>query len=167
MSTDAAHKSWWQISEVVFGIPLVISIALQLVIPVSLPQSILRQTLIPVGITLIITGIGFIVLTRRELARYGQPTDPGQPTSQVVKTGMFAVSRNPLYLGRVFVLFGMALTLNILWILVMLAFSIILCHHVLIIPEERYLTAKFGVEYRAYTASVHRWFGRKRVKTKK
>ena len=164
MSVDSAHKSQWEIAEVVFGIPLAISIALQLVIPVSLPQSILRQILIPVGIALVIIGIGFIVLARRELARYGQPTDPGHPTSQVVKTGMFAVSRNPLYLGTVLVLLGMALALNILWILAMLVFSMILCQHVLIVPEERYLATKFGEEYRAYTAAVHRWFGRKRAK---
>ena len=163
MSVDSAHKSQWEIAEVVFGIPFLISVALQVAAPFSLPQGILRQILIPIGIMLISAGIGFIVLARRELAGYGQPTDPGHPTSQVVKTGMFAISRNPLYLGSVFVLFGTALTVNILWTLITLVFSVILCHRILIIPEEQYLTAKFGEEYTPYTASVHRWFGRKRT----
>ena len=30
----------------------------------------------------------------------------------------------------------------------------------IILPEERYLAAKFGKEYVIYTASVHRWLGR-------
>jgi len=114
MTVDSAHKSRWEIAEVVFGIPFLISIAIQWVVPFSLPQGILRQTLIPVGIALIITGIGFIVLARREFAHYAQPTDPGHPTSKVVKTGVFAISRNPLYLGSVLVILGIALTLNIL-----------------------------------------------------
>ena len=161
MSIDSAHKSRWEIGEVVFGIPFLISIAIQFIIPFSLPQGILRQVLIPVGIALIIIGIGFIVLARREFAHFGQPTDPGHPTNKVIKTGVFSISRNPLYLGSVIVFLGIALTLNILWTLVTLLLSIIICLYILIIPEEQYLAVKFGEEYKEYIASVHRWLGRK------
>ena len=161
MNVDSAHKSRWKIGEVVFGIPFLASIALQFVIPLSLPQGILRQLLIPVGIALVIIGIGFVVLARRELAQYGQPTDPGHPTSKVVKTGVFAISRNPLYLGGSILLLGIALVLNTLWAIVMLLLSIIICHYVLIIPEELYLATKFGNKYAEYIASVSRWLGRK------
>ena len=161
MNVDSAHKSRWKIAEVVFGIPFLASVALQFVIPLSLSQGILRQALILVGIILIIIGIGFIVLARREFAQYGQPTDPGHPTSKVVKTGVFAISRNPLYLGGSIFLLGIALLLNTLWAIVMLLLSIIICHYVLIVPEELYLATKFGNEYEEYTASVNRWLGRK------
>jgi protein-S-isoprenylcysteine O-methyltransferase Ste14 len=161
MNVDSAHKSSWEIAEVVFGVPFLISIALHFVVPFSLPQGILRQVLIPVGIVLILTGIGFIVLARREFAHYHQPTDPGQPTSQVVKTGVFSISRNPLYLGSAILFFGIALTMNMLWTLVALLASILVCHYVLIIPEEKYLAAKFGREYKEYITTVQRWFGRR------
>ena len=161
MSIDSAHKSRWEIGEVVFGIPFLISIAIQFIIPFSLSQGILRQVLIPVGIALIIIGIGFIVLARREFAHFGQPTDPGHPTNKVIKTGVFSISRNPLYLGSVIIFWGIALTLNILWTLVTLLLSIIICLYILIIPEEQYLAVKFGEEYKEYIASVHRWLGRK------
>ena len=161
MSVDSAHKSSWEIAEVVFGIPFLGSIALHFLVPISSPQGILRQVLIPVGIVLIIIGIGLVVSARRQFAYFQQPTDPGQPTTKVIKTGVFAISRNPLYLGGVLVLMGIALALNMLWALVMLLLSIILCYYILIIPEEQYLTAKFGDEYAEYAASVHRWLGRK------
>lgn len=161
MNTDSAHKSRWEIAEVVFGVPFLASIALQFFIPFSLPQGIIRQALIPVGIVLIMTGIGVVVSARREFARYGQPTDPGHPTSKIVKTGMFSVSRNPLYLGACILLLGIALVLNMLWSIVMLLLSVALCHYVLIIPEEKYLAAKFGEEYQEYTRTVRRWLGRK------
>ena len=160
MKADSAHKSNWEIAEVVFGIPFLVSIVLQFIFPFSLPQGIFGQAFIPSGIVLIILGIGFIVLARREFARYGQPTDPGHPTNRVVKTSVFAISRNPLYLGSVIVFLGIALAMNLLWTLVTLLVSIIVCHYALIIPEEKYLAAKFGEEYKEYTTTVHRWIGR-------
>ena len=161
MNVDSAHKSNWEIAEVVFGVPFLVSIALHFAVPFSLPQGTLRQVLIAFGIVLIIIGISLITLARRELAHFRQPTDPGHPTSKVVQTGVFSISRNPLYLASVIVFLGIALTLNMLWALVTLLASIILCYYVLIIPEEKYLAARFGKEYEEYVASVHRWLGRK------
>jgi protein-S-isoprenylcysteine O-methyltransferase Ste14 len=161
MNPDSAHKSRWEISEVVFGIPFLLSLALQWMVPLSLPQGILRQALIPTGAVLFSAGIALAVLARRELARYGQSTEPGHPTSQIVMTGVFSISRNPLYLGVVSMLAGIGLALNFLWILVLLIAGIGLCQSVLIGPEERYLQNKFGKEYLAYAAAVRRWLGRR------
>jgi protein-S-isoprenylcysteine O-methyltransferase Ste14 len=160
MSVEAAHHSYWETSDVVFGIPLLLGIALQWAFPLALSEGTLRLALILVGAAFIALGVGLIVLARREFAQHGQPTDPGLPTGQVVTTGVFSVSRNPLYLGVVVLLVGLALALNILWILVFLAPAIVICHYVLIVPEEKYLAVKFGAEYAAYAASVHRWLGR-------
>jgi protein-S-isoprenylcysteine O-methyltransferase Ste14 len=79
----------------------------------------------------------------------------------VITTGVFGISRNPLYLASVLLFGGLALALNSLWSLIALLVSIALCQRVLILPEEKYLTAKFGAEYQAYTATVRRWLGRK------
>jgi protein-S-isoprenylcysteine O-methyltransferase Ste14 len=162
MSTDVAHKSWWQIFEVVFGIPFLTAIGLQLAVPLSLPRGLLALALIPGGTAFIIAGVALVVLARREFARHGQPTDPGLPTGKIVATGVFSVSRNPLYLGGICFLVGIALALNLPWVLALLLPAIVACHYVLIAPEERYLAAKFGEEYAVYAASVHRWLGRAR-----
>ncbi|MDO9084797.1 MAG: isoprenylcysteine carboxylmethyltransferase family protein [Anaerolineaceae bacterium] len=161
MKVDSAHKNHWVIAEVVFGIPFLLSIALHFVAPMSFPNGISRQILMPIGIVLLIPGLCFIILGRREFAQYGQPTDPGHPTSKVVKTGVFAISRNPLYLGSVLVFLSIALIFNILWTIMTLLISIIISHYMLIIPEEQYLATKFGDEYKEYVSSIHRWLGRK------
>ncbi len=160
MSTDAAHNTWWQVSEVVFGIPLLIAIALQFIVPLSLPFGSLRPVAIAAGAALIIVGIALIVLTRREFAKHGENTDPGHPTRQVMTTGAFSISRNPLYLGIVIFLVGVALATNLPWVLLLLLPSVVACHYILIAPEERYLAAKFGEEYARYMRSVQRWVGR-------
>jgi protein-S-isoprenylcysteine O-methyltransferase Ste14 len=160
MSMDVAHKSWWQTFEVVFGIPFFAAIALQLAVPLSLPRGFLSPAIIPGGAALISVGAALVVLARREFAQHGQPTDPGLPTSKIVTTGVFSVSRNPLYLGGVCILVGIALALNLPWVFVLLLPAFVACHYILIAPEEKYLAAKFGEEYRMYAASVHRWMGR-------
>ena len=163
MAEEVAHRNHWEIFEVIFGVPFLISLIMQLVVPFSLPQGILRLTFIPIGIILFAIGASFVVSARREFAHHRQPTDPGLPTSKIVISGVFSISRNPLYLGGILALLGIALISNVLWISVMLVPSIIVCHYGLIVPEERYLTAKFGEEYKEYAVSVHRWLGRKRI----
>lgn len=160
MSVGVAHKSRWRIFEVVVGIPCLAAIALQLAVPLALPDGFLAPAITPAGAALIIVGATLVVLGRRELARHGQPTDPGLPTSRIVTTGVFSVSRNPLYLGGVCVLVGLALALDLPWVLVLLVPAVVACHYVLIAPEEAYLAANFGEEYHVYAATVHRWMGR-------
>jgi len=113
---EVAHTRWWQIFEVVFGLPFLAAIALQRVLPLSLPRGRLTPVFVVAGMALIGVGAGMAVLARRELARQGQPTDPGLPTSKLVTTGVFSISRNPLYLGGISILAGIALAFNLPWV---------------------------------------------------
>ena len=160
MPLEAAHRSRWAIAEVVFGLPFLLAIALHLAFPLSLPDGALRLAALVGGGVLALVGVVLVVLARREFARRGQPTDPGHPTGQLVTTVVFSVSRNPMYLGVVFFLAGVALAANLPWVLIFLLPSVVACHSILIAPEEKYLAAKFGDEYRVYAAAVHRWIGR-------
>lgn len=162
MSTNAAHERWWQTSDVVFGMPLLAAIALQLFVPLRLFGGFRLPVIIAGGVAFFITGVALVLFARREFARHGQHTDPGHPTTNLVTTGIFSFSRNPLYLGVVCLLIGIALMINSLWVLVFLLPSIGACHYILIAPEEKYLAATFGEEYHTYAASVHRWLGRAR-----
>jgi protein-S-isoprenylcysteine O-methyltransferase Ste14 len=161
MPSDVAHKSWWQIFEIVFGIPFLAAIVMQWILPISFPRGTIVLAFMLGGILFSLVGITFVVLARREFAQYGQPTDPGHSTSEIVTTGVFSISRNPLYLGGVCILIGGSLAFNLPWVSVLLLPSVVACHYILIAPEESYLAAKFGEEYHMYTARVHRWFGHK------
>lgn len=161
MAPDAAHTRWWQIFEVIFGLPVLIALALQWAVPLALPPSPLTLVVRGIGILLLLAGVGVIVLARRELGRQQQPTDPGQPTSRLVTTGVFGMSRNPLYLGGVILVFGSALAGNLLWMGLLLIPALGIGHIVLITPEERYLARQFGTTYATYEATVCRWLGRR------
>jgi protein-S-isoprenylcysteine O-methyltransferase Ste14 len=162
MSNDVAHKSWWQIFEVIFGVPFLAALALQWIVPTTFPSAgFIPSIRIYGGAILIAIGVRLVILARQEFARYHQPTDPGLPTSQIISTGVFSISRNPLYLGGVLFLAGISFAFDLPWVFILLLPSIVACHYILIVPEERYLAAKFGEPYRMYTATVHRWLGRK------
>jgi protein-S-isoprenylcysteine O-methyltransferase Ste14 len=163
MSDDAAHKNYWQTADAVFGLPFLAGIALQFIFPLSLPRGPFHPIFVLTGGALALAGLIFITLARREMAKLKQPTDPGQPTSELVTRGVFAISRNPMYLGVTSFLAGVAVTVNLPWGLILLPPSLIICHYVLIAPEERYLTAKFSDDYTRYTHAVHRWIGHKRT----
>jgi len=161
MSINTAHTRWWQIGEVVFGIPLLAAVALQLTAPLSFANSIFTPTVSVIGIIFCVIGISLIVAARRIFSKYSQPTNPGLPTRFLVTTGIFSVSRNPMYLGVVCFLVGIALVFKLAWVFIFLVPTLMACGLILIEPEERYLVAQFGTEYQKYAASVHRWIGGK------
>ena len=160
VSINAAHNKWWQIFEIVFGVPFLIAISLQLLFPISFPQGFFTSIIVIAGVAILFIGIILVILTRMEFAKYNQPTDPGYPTIKIINTGVFSFSRNPLYLGGICIIIGVALTINLPWVLILLAPTLFICHFVLIVPEEKYLATKFGKEYWSYVSSVKRWIGR-------
>ncbi len=162
MEKYAAHTHPWETFESVFGITLVLSVILGFLIPFPLSWLLPRAASIGIGIILLVTGIAVIVVTRRQFNQAGQPTDPGNPTTQLITTGIFSWSRNPLYLGGVVVFIGLGALVNSLWLLLLMIPAIIAAHIILIFPEEQYLDAKFGEPYRQYVRSVRRWFGRRK-----
>ena len=156
----AAQSKPWMIAEAVFGLPFLVGIVIQFALPDLLPRDALRPWGVAVGIAVIVVGITVARAARRELREAMQPTEPGQPTTRMVTTGVFSFSRNPLYLATVAILVGLALALALPWALVSVVPGMIACRYLLIGPEERYLNAKFPDEYRHYSAEVHRWIGR-------
>jgi len=161
MTETSAHKRWWQIGEIVFGVPFLLGIGLNIILPQPLYPAAFMPAGIAGGVVLIVTGMMLISAARRELARLGQPTDPGQATTKIASSGVYGVSRNPLYLAAVLLFAGLGIALNNLWALGSVVIGIIGCHFVLIAPEERYLEALFGDEYLRYAQRVNRWVGKK------
>jgi protein-S-isoprenylcysteine O-methyltransferase Ste14 len=82
---------------------------------------------------------------------------PGGATSEIVETGPFRLSRNPLYVGLVLLDAGLALLWPSFWALVFVPAGFAALWWGAVGPEERYLTAKFGDTYADYRRRVRRW----------
>jgi protein-S-isoprenylcysteine O-methyltransferase Ste14 len=98
-------------------------------------------------------GLQSVLLFRRG----GQSENPWKPTHRIEVSGPYALSRNPMYLQMVLVCFGLAVALANLWILLLTPVCAWLLQRLAILPEEAYLEAKFGDDYRAYCRRVRRW----------
>lgn len=62
-----------------------------------------------------------------------------------------------MYVGITLIQFGLGLALNNLWISMLAPLSLLVLHFIAVLPEEKYLTERFGVEYKAYQQKVHRY----------
>ena len=80
-----------------------------------------------------------------------------QAASSLVSSGVYRITRNPMYVGLLLVLVAWAAFLSSAWALLgPLAFGAYIGRFQ-IAPEEKALSALFGNEYSVYKARVRRW----------
>jgi protein-S-isoprenylcysteine O-methyltransferase Ste14 len=91
------------------------------------------------------------------MTRAGSNVPTRLPTTTIVETGPYRFTRNPIYLGMVLGLIGLAIALNSLWPLTTLVPFALVIRYGVITREEAYLERKFGDVYRRYRARVRRW----------
>lgn len=157
MPNNFAHNSFWQTSDFIFGTALILGLTLHFIPALSVPFPLPALPSIVVGVVLFVAGVTAIVLGKQELSKAGQPVAPGIPTTQIVETGIYRFTRNPLYLGLVFALVGVGLSFNIAWCLILTPPMFFAMQHILIIPEEKYLLRQFNEQYAMYMSRVRRW----------
>ena len=110
-----------------------------------------------VGALLIVVSVALVLSAVVSLARAHTAFDARKPTTSIVTTGAFKLSRNPTYLSLALLHVGLAFVFQSLWLLGTAAAAIAITHGGVILREERYLEGKFGEEYRRYAKGVRRW----------
>jgi protein-S-isoprenylcysteine O-methyltransferase Ste14 len=93
----------------------------------------------------------------RTLRAAGTPVPGNQPTTNIVRTGPFRFSRNPIYVAFFVLQLGIALCIGSTWMLATLIPAAALVSGVVVRREERYLEGRFGQQYSSYRDSVRRW----------
>jgi len=83
-----------------------------------------------------------------------------EATTTLVTTGVYAWTRNPMYLGLSGLLLGWAIRLGALSAFAGPLLFVPLMVRIQIRPEECTLRAKFGEDYERYCRGVNRWLGR-------
>src|SRR5581483_9122355 len=84
------------------------------------------------------------------------PVRPLSHPERLVDTGVYAWTRNPMYLGHVIYMIGVAFTFES-WFAAVIAIARTVWFHFRVRRDERGLAARFGEPYIAYTRRVRRW----------
>ena len=105
-----------------------------------------------VGVTFDLLGVLAFLRSRTTI----NPLQPGK-ASTLVTSGVYAITRNPMYVGMALLLTAWALHLSSLWPFVGPLLFMLYIGRFQIVPEERILRKLFGQEYSAYAARVGRW----------
>jgi protein-S-isoprenylcysteine O-methyltransferase Ste14 len=118
----------------------------------ALPRMVVAGTIAFLGCAISIAA----TIRFREARTTVNPMKP-ENASSLVTGGIYRFTRNPMYLALLMVLIGWAIFLASAWSLVGPFAFIIYTTRFQIEPEERALSAAFGVSYSDYKAEVHRW----------
>lgn len=110
-----------------------------------------------VGLAVWLVGFILAAIAIYQFRRAGTEVQTHTPTATIVDNGVYAFSRNPIYVGAHIGLAGVAIALNSLWILAMLIPFFFVIRNGVVAREEKYLERKFGDTYLAYKARVRRW----------
>jgi protein-S-isoprenylcysteine O-methyltransferase Ste14 len=137
-----------------------LGILLDWLVPLGLLTRVPMVPRVVIGAILFALGASMPIAVRRAFVSAGTNIRPDMPTTALVTSGLFAHTRNPVYVGGAFALLGPVLMLASDWIVLLMVPALLLLHYGVVLREERYLERKFGAAYVAYKASVPR-YGRK------
>ena len=120
-------------------------------------RTILAAPITYLGIGLIILGFLIVIWPAASFGRAGTPIKPFEESTYLVTDGMYRVTRNPMYLGMVVVLLGVAVLFGTAspFLLVPVFGWIIQTKFVAF--EEVLMEETFGDEYIEYKKRVRRW----------
>ena len=137
---------------------LLISIIIMVFIHIFLPLIIIipapwRLT----GVVILTLGISINVIADDSFRNAGTTVMPFKESKFLLTEGLYGISRNPMYLGFVLILFGVSVLLGSISPYFIIVIFINLIDQRFIIAEEDMLMKRFGTAYLEYKTRVRRW----------
>jgi protein-S-isoprenylcysteine O-methyltransferase Ste14 len=129
-------------------------VVLELAFPTSWPPVGIR-----IGVT-VIAAAAWLALDGAAMVNFrraGTSMIPMNPTTALVTTGPYRLTRNPMYVGMVFLYVAFAFAFGVIWAVAFLPAVIVIVDRLVIAREEPYLERRFGQAYRDYKRRVRRW----------
>ena len=110
----------------------------------------LVSAVVVAGVVLIIGAMGLFLRT-------GQKPSPFKSTPEIISTGVYRFTRNPMYVGMALLQAAVGIGLSNGWVVALIPAALVVIYATAIRHEEAYLERKFGQPYLDYMSSVRRW----------
>lgn len=114
------------------------------------PETVVHEAIEMAGIVLIVIGIAGRLWSTLYIG--------GRKSATVVTDGPYSITRNPLYVFSSIAAVGVGAQMGSITAAVGFGVACAAAFHVVILREERFLSANLGADYRAYLAAVPRFF---------
>ncbi|HET8655183.1 MAG TPA: isoprenylcysteine carboxylmethyltransferase family protein [Longimicrobiaceae bacterium] len=141
----------------VYVLVFLVGVGLHLLAPILVPSAGLRRIGLIVGAVLMATGVLIAVWSLGIFRSVRTTTVPFETASQLVVSGPYRFTRNPMYLGLALAYLGEAAMLAELWPVILLPLVLLYVRTMVIPVEEARLRGAFGDAYVHYCSTVRRW----------
>ena len=116
-----------------------------------------RLAFVPWGVPLLAWGyLQYLYVGSYRLPRAGGSAGMDVPPQRIITQGPYRLTRNPMYLGHLIFMLGLALTFWS-WLALIIVCGRAYWFHQRVLQDEVRLEKIFGAEYAAYRAHVKRW----------
>lgn len=135
-----------------------LSIGAMLLLHFTVPVvKIIHQPWNLLGIIPVIVGLGLNLVGDNAFKKCKTTVKPFEESTTLITSGVFQISRNPMYLGFVLIMSGIAIFMGSLTPYAIIIVFIMLIDNVFIRVEEIMLEEKFGKSWLEYKRKVRRW----------
>ncbi|MCC5839970.1 MAG: isoprenylcysteine carboxylmethyltransferase family protein [Opitutales bacterium] len=110
-----------------------------------------------IGWGLLLGGVAFVLWAAHRFHRWQTPIHPFQEPTNLITDGPFRISRNPIYLGQLLMLLGLACMFRVAVAFLPVLLFVPLVQILFILPEERILRERFGEVFETYGRRTRRW----------
>ena len=158
--SDSAHDFVGRIFKALFAVIVAVVVvyafipsAYQYVMPIpSLERTSVRLT----GSSLLLVSLLWTIVAQAQMGNSWRIGIDTEHRTELVQTGVFGLSRNPIFVGMMFTLLGLFLVIPNVGTLITLLVGVILIG-IQVRLEEEYLTSTHGNTYIEYRRTVRRW----------
>jgi protein-S-isoprenylcysteine O-methyltransferase Ste14 len=138
----------------VYALGLLVGAGLSKLVPLTIIKSgwhaVIAWVLLVATLAIFIPAFATFAQTRTPLA-------PNKPVNQLFESGIYSITRNPLYVALALLYLSISFAANSLWMLVLLIPVMVYIDIGVVRKEEQYLNRRFGAEYLTYQKRVRRW----------
>jgi protein-S-isoprenylcysteine O-methyltransferase Ste14 len=142
---------------VIYLAGLIVGCVLEFVLPLGQGAFTGAALQIAAGVAMAVAGAGLLLVAARRFISAGTNIPTNLPSTALVTHGVYAWSRNPIYLALTGIYAGLAIAGALWWALIILPAVLVIMRIGVIAREEAYLTGKFGDAYTDYCKRVRRW----------
>lgn len=155
MQNDRPNTIPWP--PIIYLIATAVGVMAQRIAPVPWVEGSFAGALQILGAALAIAAIALDITTFGTFRKHKTTVMPNKAATNLITSGPFAWSRNPIYVGNTVLVFAAGLYFGSAWLVVLAFVAAWVTQKLAIEREEQHLRAKFGAAWESYAKRVRRW----------